>query len=152
MINSGLLSSKTIYWETPIEFFASLDREFGFSCDVCATPENAKCKKFFSEEDDGLKQRWDGVCWMNPPYGREIGQWMQKALRSSAEGATVVCLVPARTDTNWWHEYASKGEVRFIRGRLRFGQSKNSAPFPSAVVVFRPLKIAGPDAQVNARP
>ena len=73
---------------------------------------------------------------MNPPYGREIGAWMKKAYESSLQGAMVVCLVPARTDTKWWHDYAIKGEIEFIRGRLKFGKSKNSAPFPSAVVVF----------------
>jgi len=78
-----------------------------------------------------------GVCWMNPPYGREIGLWMKKAWESSLSGATVVCLVPARTDTKWWHDYAMKGEIEFIRGRLKFGNATNSAPFPSAVVVYR---------------
>ena len=93
---------------------------------------------FFTEEMDALKQEWQGVCWMNPPYGREIKRWMQKAYESSLAGATVVCLVPARTDTAWWHDYAFKGEITFLRGRLKFGDAKNSAPFPSAVVVFRP--------------
>jgi len=82
---------------------------------------------------------WDGVCWMNPPYGRTIGKWMRKAYESSLTGSTVVCLVPARTDTAWWHDYAIKGEVRFLRGRLKFGGSANSAPFPNAVVIFRPM-------------
>jgi hypothetical protein len=86
---------------------------------------------------DGLQQKWKGVCWMNPPYGKEIKKWMKKAYESSLEGATVVCLVPSRTDTKWWHEYAMKGEIEFIKGRLKFGGSKNSAPFPSAVVVFK---------------
>lgn len=94
-----------------------LDREFGFTLDPCATVENAKCKKFFSQAEDGLKQSWDGeVVFMNPPYGREIGAWMRKAWESAQTGATVVCLVPARTDTNWWHEYAMRGEVRLLRG------------------------------------
>lgn len=89
--------------------------------DVCATAENTKCQRFFSPIDDGLKQTWTGTCWMNPPYGRAIGQWMRKAYESAQAGALVVTLVPARTDTEWWHEWASKGEVRFIRGRVRFG-------------------------------
>lgn len=130
-------SSATDMWATPQEFFDDLNREFKFETDVCALPENAKCTRFFTPEDDGLVQNWRGVCWMNPPYGRTISQWMRKAYESSVSGATVVCLVPARTDTNWWHDYAMKGEVRFIKGRLKFGGSKNSAPFPNAVVIFR---------------
>lgn len=129
-------SSKTDLWSTPDDFFKKYDDKYGFSLDVCATPDNAKCQKFFTEEDDGLAQDWIGVCWMNPPYGRTIKQWMKKAYESSLQGATVVCLVPARTDTAWWHEYAMKGDVEFIRGRLKFGGHANSAPFPSAVVVF----------------
>ncbi len=87
---------------------------------------------------DGLALTWLGTCWMNPPYGRKIGQWVRKAYESSLLGATVVCLLPARTDTAWWHDYVVKGEIRFLRGRLKFGGQKNSAPFPSAVVVYRP--------------
>jgi phage N-6-adenine-methyltransferase len=132
-------SSKTCLWETPQDFFDELDREFGFTLDVCALPENAKCRRYFSPERDGLKQDWTGVCWMNPPYGREIGEWVAKAFESARNGATVVCLLPARTDTAWWHTYVMEAtEVRFVRGRLRFGGAENSAPFPSAVVVFRP--------------
>lgn len=131
-------SSKTDLWSTPQAFFDKLNDEFGFELDVCATLDNAKCKKFFTEKDDGLAQEWIGVVWMNPPYGREIGDWMRKANESARTGATVVCLVPSRTDTRWWHEYAIQHEVRFIRGRLKFGDAKNSAPFPSAVVVMRP--------------
>lgn len=130
-------SSKTDMWATPQDFFDRLNQEFHFEIDVCAIQENAKCARFFSPEDDGLKQKWQGVCWMNPPYGREISRWMEKAYESSLGGATVVCLIPARTDTRWWHDYASKGEVRFVRGRLKFGGHENSAPFPSAVVIFR---------------
>lgn len=131
-------SSATDLWATPQDFFDGYNAKFGFQLDVCATPENAKCARFFTKADDGLAQDWQGVCWMNPPYGRTIGQWMRKAYESSLNGATVVCLVPARTDTRWWHEYAMRGEIEFIRGRLRFGGHNNSAPFPSAVVVFRP--------------
>lgn len=130
-------SSKTDLWETPQATFDKLHAEFGFEVDVCALPENAKCARYFTPEQDGLLQEWRGACWMNPPYGREIGHWMRKAYESSKRGATVVCLVPARTDTAWWHDYAIKGEVRFIRGRLKFGGHENSAPFPSAIVIFR---------------
>ena len=130
-------SSKTELWATPMDFFQKWsDSIGGFDLDVCANQENAKCQKFFTTEDDGLSQDWIGKCWMNPPYGKEIGHWMKKAYESSQQGATVVCLVPSRTDTKWWHDYAMKGKITFIKGRLKFGDSKNSAPFPSAVVVF----------------
>lgn len=129
-------SSKTDMWSTPQSFFTKYDEKYNFNLDVCASEDNAKCAKYFTEIDDGLQQEWEGVCWMNPPYGREIIKWMKKAYESSLNGATVVCLVPARTDTTWWHEYAMKGTIEFIRGRLKFGNSKNSAPFPSAIVVF----------------
>lgn len=130
-------SSKTDLHATPQEFFDKLHNEFGFQVDVCALPENAKCQTYYTPQINGLAQEWQGVCWMNPPYGRTISQWMKKAWEASLNGATVVCLVPARTDTAWWHEYAMKAkEIRFIRGRLKFGSAKNGAPFPSAVVVF----------------
>ena len=118
-------------------FFDRLDEEFGFDLDVCALRENAKCSRYFTPAKDGLKQQWAGVCWMNPPYGRQIATWMKKAYESSQNGATIVCLVPARTDTKWWHDYATKGEIRFVRGRLRFGDADYPAPFPSAIVIFR---------------
>ena len=131
-------SSKTDLWATPQDFYDRLHEEFSFQTDVCATDENAKCANYYTAEMDGLAQPWSGVCWMNPPYGRTIKAWMRKALESSSHGATVVCLVPARTDTAWWHDYAMKGEIRYVRGRLKFGGHKNSAPFPCAVVIFRP--------------
>lgn len=127
-------------WETPWEFFNALNEEFGFTLDVCATEGNEKCWRFFSPYDDGLAQDWgEHVCWMNPPYGAEIPKWMAKAYDASRRGATVVCLVPARTDTRWWHEYAEKAsERRFVRGRIKFVGARYNAPFPCAVVVFRP--------------
>lgn len=131
-----MFSSKSCEWETPIELFERLDARYHFTLDVCATSKNAKCKRYFTREDDGLSQEWSGVCWMNPPYGRGIGQWVRKAYEASLLGNTVVCLLPARTDTAWWHDYCMKGEITFIRGRLRFGGCSNSAPFPSAIVVF----------------
>lgn len=139
-MNQALFTSRTDEWETPKDFFDTMNKEFHFNLDVCATKVNAKCEKYYTKKEDGLSQQWHGNCWMNPPYGREIGKWMKKALEASKEGALVACLVPARTDTAWWHEYAMKGEIRFIRGRLKFGGSQNSAPFPSAVVIFRPQK------------
>jgi phage N-6-adenine-methyltransferase len=133
-------SSRSCEWATPPELFAALAAEFGpFDLDVCATAEDAKCARYFTQAEDGLRQRWSGRVWMNPPYGRAIGQGMHKALEvaRSGEADVVVCLVPARTDTRWWHDYAARGEVRFLPGRVRFGGGQNSAPFPSAVVVFR---------------
>lgn len=136
-------SSKTVEWETPQWLFNQLDKEFHFNTDVCATPDKAKCPHFFSPTEDGLRQTWVDQCWMNPPYGRPIGKWMQKAYESAASGnATVVCLVPARTDTRWWHEYCSQAEVRFIKGRVKFGTAKAGAPFPSAIVIFKVGKDA----------
>lgn len=133
-----MFSSKTDQWATPQEFFDKLNEEFRFTLDVCADPDNAKCERFYTKEQDGLSQPWTGVCWCNPPYGREIGLWVRKAFFASVNGATVVMLLPARTDTKWFHEYIyRKAEVRFIRGRLKFGNSKNAAPFPSMVVVFK---------------
>lgn len=134
-------SSETPEWSTPQDLFDALNAEFKFSLDVCATKELAKCKRFFSPEQDGLAQNWTGICWMNPPYGSEIPSWIEKASQSADSGATVVCLVPARTDTAWWWDFISYAEVRFLRGRLRFGGASAGAPFPSAVVVFgRPIK------------
>jgi phage N-6-adenine-methyltransferase len=138
-------SSATDLWATPQDFFDKLHDEFGFQTDVCANAENAKCANYYTAEQDGLAQSWSGVCWMNPPYGRAIKGWMRKAYESAQAGATVVCLVPARTDTAWWWDYAMKGEVRFIRGRLKFGGHENNAPFPSAVVIFRNLPTPTPE-------
>jgi phage N-6-adenine-methyltransferase len=136
-INAGMMSSTTDQWATPQDFFDQQNKLFGpFDVDVCADAINAKCVKYFDVEMDGLKQPWTGKCWMNPPYGRGIGVWMQKAFESAGNGTVVVCLVPARTDTKWWHDYAMKGHITFIKGRLKFGSATNSAPFPSAIVVF----------------
>ncbi len=131
-------SSKSDNWETPQNLFDELNSIFNFTTDVCASADNKKCQHYYDVEMNGLKQDWVGTCWMNPPYGREIIKWMKKAYESSLNGTTVVCLVPARTDTKWWHEYAIKGNITFIRGRLKFGGHKNSAPFPSAIIIFKP--------------
>jgi phage N-6-adenine-methyltransferase len=135
-INQGLFTSNTDQWATPYDFFYRLNKEFGFTLDVCADDTNHKCEKYFTKEVDGLKQEWTGMCYMNPPYGREINKWVKKAYEESLKGATVVCLLPARTDTKWFHEYCVKGEIRLVKGRLKFGDSTNSAPFPSCVVIF----------------
>lgn len=132
-------SSSTDSWATPPGFFAALDAIFKFQTDVCATPENTKCPRYFTPEKNGLAQEWNGVCWMNPPYGRGIDVWIQKAYESARQnGATVVCLLPARTDTRWWQTFCRDAEVFFVPGRLKFNGTKHSAPFPCAVVVFRP--------------
>ena len=138
-MNTGVMfSSNTDLWATPLDFFDQLDQEFHFETDVCALPENAKCQNYFTPEMDGLKQTWKGVCWCNPPYNRKTGDWVKKGYESAEAGATVVMLLPARTDTKWFHDYIyGRAEIRFVRGRLHFGDSKNSAPFPSMVVVFR---------------
>ena len=135
-----MFSSKTDLWETPQDLFDRLDDEFGFDLDACAMPENAKCAAYYTPEMDGLSQPWDGVVWCNPPYGRKIGTWVKKAFDENRRNNNyIVMLLPARTDTRWFHDYIlNKAEVRFIRGRLKFGGAKNSAPFPSMVVVFRP--------------
>jgi phage N-6-adenine-methyltransferase len=128
----------TDVWETPAWIFEALDREFGFSLDPCCDRENATCKKFFTAAENGLLRSWGTeTVFMNPPHS-QIKWWMRKAFMAAQEGALVVCLVPARTDTHWWHDYAMKGEIRFIRGRLRFGDRPGRAPFPSSVVIFRP--------------
>lgn len=135
---AAIFSQATDEWATPQWLFDKLNEEFHFTLDVCANEDNAKCKTFFSKVQDGLQQQWDGVIWCNPPYGRQIKQWVKKASEAAASGNTVVMLIPARTDTEWFHEYVyGKAEIRFIRGRVKFGDSKNSAPFPSMVCVFR---------------
>jgi phage N-6-adenine-methyltransferase len=136
-------SSETVEWPTPQDFYDKLNAEFGFTLDPCATNDNHKCDKWFTKDDDGLIQDWgQDVIFMNPPYGRTIHSWMKKAYEASLAGAFVVCLVPSRTDTKWWHDFAMKGEIRFIKGRLKFGGHVNSAPFPNAVVIFRPASKA----------
>jgi phage N-6-adenine-methyltransferase len=137
-MNNGMFTSATDLWATPQDFFDQQNSLYGpFDVDVCASADNAKCGVYFDQAIDGLKQTWAGNCWMNPPYGREISKWMKKAYESAGAGTVVVCLVPARTDTRWWHDYAIKGDVVFIKGRLKFGGAKNSAPFPSALIIFR---------------
>ena len=138
------LTSKSENWRTPVWFFQQLHKEFGFEIDLCASAENAQLAVFYTKDQDSLKQVWRGVCWMNPPYGRKAtGGWVRKAYISAKRNkATIVCLIPARTDTRWWHKYCAKAEVRFIRGRLKFNGSKNAAPFPSALVIFKPGMVA----------
>lgn len=144
--------SRTTIYKTPRRLFDELDREFGFVLDVCALPENALCTRYFTPEEDGLSRDWgDGACYMNPPYGRAIGLWMAKAYDASRAGATVVCLLPARTDTGWFHDFALKGEVRYLRKRLKFEGENRNAPFPSIVVVFRPISATPAEVDKTAR-
>lgn len=141
-MNAALFSSATDEWPTPRWLFDALHAEFGFTLDPCATPENAKCRKYFTRFEDGLNQDWHGeTVFMNPPYGRVIGQWIQKAFDTARSGNTIVCLLPARTDARWWHDHLMKGEIRLLRGRLTFEGGRYPAPFPSAIVVFRPVLL-----------
>lgn len=138
-MTKGMMSSLTDDWGTPRELFAGLDHEFTFGLDACATADNAKCSRWYSIEDDGLTQPWHpfSPVWVNPPYGKGIGLWMEKAYQESRMGATVVALVPSRTDTAWWHDHVMRAdEIRFIRGRVSF-YGRAPAPFPSAIVVWR---------------
>ena len=135
-----IFSSKTGNWATPQDFFDKLNWRFGpFSLDPCATTHNTKCANFFTKQDNGLDKDWAGfTAFVNPPYGRGIADWIRKGYEESRKPNTkVVMLIPARTDTKYWHDYVLRAsEVYFVKGRLKFGDSQNSAPFPSAVVVF----------------
>lgn len=136
----ALFSSETDLWATPQDFFDNLNAEFHFTLDPCALPSNAKCSKYYTPDDDGLLQDWGGeIVFCNPPYGRVISSWVQKCYEESKKpNTTVVALIPARTDTSYFHDFIYKKvkEIRFVRGRLKFGDSKNSAPFPSMIVIF----------------
>lgn len=135
-----MFSSATDMWATPQSFFDELNNEFHFTLDPCATKANAKCNKFYTIDEDGLQQDWKGeVVFCNPPYGKMISSWVRKCSQESKKpNTTVVALLPARTDTRYFHDYiyGKAKDIRFIKGRLKFGDSKNSAPFPSMVVVF----------------
>lgn len=134
-----MFSSKTPEWATPQYLFNELNGEFNFTLDPCATKENAKCKKFYTKQDNGLIQDWGGYnVFCNPPYGSEIKHWVKKCSEEGKKKDTiVVMLIPARTDTRYFHEFIyHKAEIRFLKGRLKFGDSKNSAPFPSMLVIY----------------
>lgn len=138
MNNRVSFSRQTCHWATDSGVFNTLNTEFRFTLDVCAAPENAKCKDFFTPEDDGLLQNWSGVAWCNPPYGPGISKWIEKAFRESHNGVTSVLLLPSRTDTRWFHSFVlGKAEIRFIKGRLKFGAAIYNAPFPSMIVIYR---------------
>ena len=144
-MNKALLSSKNMCWCTPQEFFDKLNEEFCFTLDAAATDKTAKCPLYFTPETDGLKSSWKvaggGTVFCNPPYGREIGKWVQKAYEEAQTGTPIVLLIPARTDTRYFHVFIyHKAEIRFIRGRLRFtdddGNAADPAPFPSMLVIY----------------
>lgn len=141
-MNPALLSSATEEWATPQDFFDILNDEFHFTLDPCSTDVNAKCVKHYTKADDGLSKDWTGeTVFCNPPYGREMPKWIRKCYEHMLVGGIAVMLIPARTDTKAFHEYIyGKAEIRFVKGRLKFGGSKNSAPFPSMVVVYRGRK------------
>ena len=142
MLTKGLFTSKTDEWGTPKSIFDELNKTFHFTIDVCADASNHKCEKYFTKEQDGLRQDWGGgVIWCNPPYGREIGKWVEKC---AMHRGVAVMLVPARTDTKWWQDYIyhnPNAQVRFFRGRLKFNDGKNPAPFPSALIIFCNLSL-----------
>ncbi len=134
--DNNRFESKKQEYETPDNLFAILDSEFHFTIDVCANQHNAKVEKFYSEEDDGLTQDWEGVCWMNPPYDK-VGTWIKKAYEESRkDNCIVVCLIPARINNQWWHNYCMKGEIRFIKGRPKFKGCKYGLPQPLSVIIF----------------
>lgn len=137
MYNKGLNTSRRHDYETPDYIYTPLDKEFGFTLDPCCTHKTAKTKRHFTPEENGLMQSWQNeIVFMNPPYG-DIKKWMAKAYTEALKGSEIVCLVPSRTSTAWWHDYAMQGEIRFIRGRIKFVDTKHNAPFPSAIIIFR---------------
>ena len=138
-----MYSSKSNEWATPLDFYKELDNEFHFNLDPCSDDTNYKCEKHFTLADDGLSQNWGGYrVFCNPPYS-DIGKWVEKAYREGHKDNTiVVMLIPARTDTKYFHDYIlHRSEIRFVKGRLKFGEGKNSAPFPSMVVIFRGARM-----------
>lgn len=138
-MNKALFSSNRQDWETPADFFKKYDDVFRFTLDACATSQNAKCGKYYTKEDDGLTKDWkDHRVWCNPPYGREISKWVKKAYdEAEKSNTTVVMLLPARTDTTWFHDYIlGQAAIEFVRGRIKFVGASSTAPFPSMVVIF----------------
>jgi phage N-6-adenine-methyltransferase len=135
----SIKSTSSDEWETPQWLFDKLNEQYHFNLDLCATSENHKCDKYFTKEQDGLKQDWKGVCWCNPPYS-QVSKWVEKAYDEAQKGSVIVMLIPARVDTRWFHEwiYEMYGvEVEFLKGRLKFSGSKWNAPFPSMIVTFK---------------
>jgi len=137
-LNGERFSSTSVERETPQALFDKLNNEFHFTLDPCATLENTKCSKYYTKEQDGLKQDWSGdIVYCNPPYGKEMTKWIKKSIEESKKGAICVVLIPARTNTNWWHDLCMKAtEIRFLRGRPKFGNMKHGLPFPLALLIF----------------
>ena len=141
--SEAMFSSKSDEWATPQAIFEELDKEFHFDLDAAASDDNHKCDRYFTLENSGLSQNWGGCrVFCNPPYS-QIDKWVEKAFRETRNDNTLVALlIPSRTDTRYFHNYIyNRAEIRFIKGRLKFGDSKNSAPFPSMLVIFRGANI-----------
>ena len=137
MVNKGLFTSDSGEWETPKWLFDKWNKKYEFLVDVCATRNNRKCNFYYNKAMNGLTQDWSKSNWMNPPYGRNIIDWVEKAHEEAIKGNLTIALLPARTDTKWFHDYIyNKYEIEFLKGRLKFSGSKNSAPFPSMIVIF----------------
>lgn len=142
-LQKAMVSSKSNEWATPQDLFDELHKEFKFTLDPCSTDKNNKCKKYYTIDDDGLSKTWkDEIVFMNPPYGGHTRDWIEKAYQESKNGAIVVCLIVSSTDRSYWHDFIFPyaQEIRFIRGRLHFNNSKSSAPFASALVIFNESK------------
>lgn len=140
MLQQAMVSSKSNEWGTPQALFDMLNKEFGFTLDPCATDDNAKCPKYYTKSTDGLRHNWSNeIVFMNPPYGGNTGKWIQKAWQESLSGAVVVCLIVSSTDRSYWHDYIfpHASEIRWLRGRLKFGEADSTAPFASAIVIFK---------------
>ena len=147
-LTEARFASQSIEYETPLSLFDPLNDEFGFTVDVCATDSNKKVEKYYSVENNGLAKEWRGSVWCNPPYGRDMPKWINKAYNSARNGdATVVMLIPARTNTIWWHDIVMKGEIRFIKGRPKFNNGKHGLPFPLAIVIFKCCNTIGDASQ-----
>lgn len=144
MLNYGLFTSNKEDWETPGIFFNNLNEKYHFNWDLAASDDNAKCNNYLTRDDNSLEQNWgglDGNLFLNPPYGRELKLWVKKAAETHLKnGQYLVLLIPARTDTSYWHDFIfGKAQINFLRGRLKFelnGESKDAAPFPSALVIY----------------
>lgn len=146
MKHTAAFMSEKQDWTTPRPFFDHWNDRYSFTLDAAAEPHNALCDRYFTPEDDALSQDWTGSVWVNPPYTAGIGKWVRKGFEEAQKGATVVMLIPARTETRWWHDYVMRSaEIWLIKGRMRFGGSPINAPFPSCVVVFHRVRAAQPE-------
>ena len=144
-IDKNSFKSKSVEYSTPIEIVEPLVKEFNLKLDVCASKENHKCERYYNKEEDSLNREWSmkGNCWMNPPWSRELKKWVIKAYEESQKGSTIVCLLPVRTNTLWWHKYIidTGAEVRFLKGEIKFNGMERGLWMPCAIVIFRPSEI-----------